>query len=174
MNTIAGIVGARLRRPAPDVAAVDAAIDPDLPIAEHAALLILALLAGATPDTATATVEAVAALADQEGDRPAQIVGRLLDALIHLEKDVCSLAYASTVSAVLGDGLSVVIRFDTTDGPEEMAFTDDGGRYAPFRDQSVAIGLTVSGKVLFWLARDLAEIVRPVERRFFAATWGAR
>lgn len=129
--------------------------------AEQLTLLLLTVLFGATPATAAATAESVRGLVDADGVDALRFVAGMIRALATLREDgpfPPSLAYRSTIAAELGDGPAVRIRFSCDDGSEEIAFTNDPHGYRPDRDISVGVALLLSGRTLFYVARDFADL----------------
>lgn len=167
-HIVARIVADRLHRDVAKIAEIDADIESaglyGSTYTERAALLILAALAGADGGTNEETAEAILGLVAVNGGRAVPFLAECLDALGRLDndRDHATTAFRSSVSAVLGDDLAIVVRVDTDDGPEELAFSEWWGRFTPFREEAVSISLTVSGRTLFKIALDIAELTHPL------------
>ncbi len=167
-SKLVGIVADRTGVPVDRVAAIDALLDIIHPtIADHAAMLVLASLADGSPSEAAESARA--AWVFSNGDKTAGwYLTLFIKSLVAIGTDdpISDLAFRSSTTLTHGVFASMAIRVECTDGIEELAFTDDG-RWCPHRDTKITTAKAVSGRVLFWIARDIAGFDPPVETRRF-------
>lgn len=157
----AAIIADRLLRPLNEILDISDAAAPPATAAglngyEFDALLLLAVMAGATPATAEATAAAILALRDEDGTPPHKFVAAMLRelAMRNGKSDATVAAFKSTVAAVKGDNLAVLVTLFCTDGQETIVFYDGDG-YRPDQDEVVGLSLVLPGKLLFRMAQDL-------------------
>lgn len=174
LSQVGAIVADRLVLPVSTMARIEQELNlPDDPAhyVDNATLLILAALLPGQPESVVPLVDRYAQLYDEDEGRwtkAAPFISTMLDALVELDPTF-GFATKSIVSLhKVGRRIAVSVTIPTDTGHEQITFTDDGGEIEQNRAAGIAESRSVSGKTLFWIARDLAEIVPPiVERRTF-------
>src|SRR5690606_29223880 len=78
---------------------------------------------------------------------------------------MASWSVRASIALERGSGLDASIKIVCDDEVHLITFTDDRHGYHPDQDFRPGNAATLSGKICFWLARDLAEIEPPIEYR---------